>query len=278
MKPLDERKLEYVCPVEGTIARTPTTITKSISRFLAQSRNRNDASNRAEFLKSISEKRGATVPNTVGAEQPLPPSCARADAKTLDRDVQMKYDIAKNEDGPLKRTMRNNANQEHTGKGKRKASVLDEINGEVTAERHSGLAERFTNIESHLAVRYVPSPPHSLLDRIRFLEDHIMELEKSHPPWSALHFNQPNRGWPPPPRTTPIIIPSHLTSHREPNTDNTGQKLTLLADQGKAQARGKGRAAGTSSRAKSSLHRAVMERLEVKKAMDDLAGVSEEPG
>jgi len=40
----------------------------------------------------------------------------------------------------------------------------------------------------------VPSPPVSLLDRVRFIEDHIMRLERDYPPWAALHFNQPNRG------------------------------------------------------------------------------------
>lgn len=40
----------------------------------------------------------------------------------------------------------------------------------------------------------VPSPPQSLMDRIRFLEDHVVKLERDYPPWAALHFNQPNRG------------------------------------------------------------------------------------
>jgi hypothetical protein len=40
----------------------------------------------------------------------------------------------------------------------------------------------------------VPSPPRFLLDRLKFLENHIVRLEKEYPPWAALHFNQPNRG------------------------------------------------------------------------------------
>jgi hypothetical protein len=40
----------------------------------------------------------------------------------------------------------------------------------------------------------VPSPPASLLHRIKFIEDHIMQLEREYPPWAALHFNQPRRG------------------------------------------------------------------------------------
>lgn len=40
----------------------------------------------------------------------------------------------------------------------------------------------------------VPGPPASLIDRVKYLEDHIIKLERDHPPWAALHFNQPNRG------------------------------------------------------------------------------------
>jgi hypothetical protein len=40
----------------------------------------------------------------------------------------------------------------------------------------------------------VPLPPASLLHRIKFIEDHIIQLEREYPPWAALHFNQPRRG------------------------------------------------------------------------------------
>lgn len=40
----------------------------------------------------------------------------------------------------------------------------------------------------------VPSPPRLILDRIKFLEERIISLERDYPPWAALHFNQPNRG------------------------------------------------------------------------------------
>jgi len=119
------------------------------------------------------------------------------------------------------------------------------------------------NLETHLAVRYVPSPPRSLLDRLKFLEDHVMRLEKDYPPWAALHFNQPRRGWPPPPRPTPIVVPSHLTS-----TANSSQ-LQMTATSKSAQS---SQDVNKTKNTKSSLHRAVMERLEVQNAMSDLAG------
>lgn len=95
-------------------------------------------------------------------------TCARADAKTLDRDTQVKYDIAKNEDGPLRRTMRKRSEttlpNPSKGKGKQKiqpAKLDSPIKSEpgndddlLTAQRHPGLDERLSNIETHLAVRY----------------------------------------------------------------------------------------------------------------------------
>ncbi|KAK0487185.1 hypothetical protein IW261DRAFT_1558176 [Armillaria novae-zelandiae] len=137
----------------------PTTLTKSISQYLSRNRARNDASNRAEFLRPPSDT-----------------SCARTDAKTLNRDTQMKYDIAKNEDGPLRRTMKKTVDEEKADEAESPA-----------------LSERIANVETHLAVHYVPSPPASLPARIQFLEQHIIRLEKEYPPWAALHFNQPRR-------------------------------------------------------------------------------------
>lgn len=67
--------------------------------------------------------------------------------------------------------------------------------------------------------------------------------------------------WPPPPRPTPIIVPSHLTS-----TNNHVQLQTTATSKSAQSSQDAGKAKNT----KSSLHRAVMERLEVQKAMSDL--------
>ena len=136
----------------------------------------------------------------------------------------MKYDIAKNEDGPLRRTMKASA-MHGTDPAQPTAPVKDSSHYNRSApsaedfpsvERYPALDERLKNVEKHFAVRYggysvspgclcqatekavtpylVPSPPRSLLDRLKYLEDHIIHLEKEYPPWAALHFNQPNRG------------------------------------------------------------------------------------
>jgi len=230
----------------------------------------------AEKRRKLNESRDAEA-----ASGPIP-SCARTDAKMQNREIQMKYDIAKNEDGPLRKTMKATASEGVDGQHKFIRSLKDgEDPSIVASEHHPGLDDRMRNIETHLAVRYVPSAPRSLLDRLRFLEDHVIHLEKEYPPWAALHFNQPNRGWPPPPRTTPIIVPSHLTSSA-PSMENIATKTTsqapipsasLVADSDVAHGKGK----STSRKHQSSLHRAVMERLEVQNAMSDLAGAKNEP-
>lgn len=120
----------------------------------------------------------------------------------------MKYDIAKNEDGPLRKTMKRTQDGQASQPSAEKA---EQQSPEVTAARYPALDERLRNLETHVAVRYgesrptlftttvltfikVPSPPRSLLDRLKFIEDHLVRLEKDYPPWAALHFNQPHRG------------------------------------------------------------------------------------
>lgn len=205
----------------------------------------------------------------------------------------MKYDIAKNEDGPLRRTLKNDhvtSEQAASGTSQGRGSMATSADSEAAPERYPALDERMRSVETHLAVRYVPSPPRSLLDRLKFLEDHIVRLEKEYPPWAALHFNQPSRGWPPPPRPTPIIVPSHLTSsaaqahgsqptsHRDvpppwPMHDPTAPLGTASGNDAETTDSNTLKTKGKIARnSKSSLHRAVMERLEVQKAMHDLAG------
>ncbi|KAJ7693311.1 hypothetical protein B0H17DRAFT_1059704 [Mycena rosella] len=272
-RPLDDRKLDYVHTPNPS---SQTSITKSISAFLADNRAKNDASNRAEFLHSLAEKR-----KRVDDEVPDVSSCARTDAKPVDRDVQMKYDIAKNSDGPLRRTTRlktkapeapapapatsptsTRPKTKSMARELKKAASPVVVKAEPDAKPpalhlHSGLDQRVGNIETHFSVRYVPAQPDSLLARLQFLEDHIVQLERDYPPWAALHFNQPNRGWPPPPRATPIIVPPHLRS---------GVSAAGAVPPPKVVGGVKTKNTG------SSLQRAVMDQLAMKEARSDLAG------
>jgi len=77
-------------------------------------------------------------------------SCARTDAKTVDRDVMMKFDVAKNEEGPLRRTLK----VEMKNESNRPTDKTSEGDHAVTANRHPGLDERLKNLETHLAMRY----------------------------------------------------------------------------------------------------------------------------
>ena len=78
--------------------------------------------------------------------------------------------------------------------------------------------------------------------------------------------------WPPPPRTTPIIVPPHLrdttstSGSTTPMDSNNPSKFTTSKPKSKPKTK-------SNTKAKSSLHRAVMERLQVQRAMGDL-----EPG
>jgi hypothetical protein len=129
-------------------------INKSISELLARNRARNDASNRAEFLHThrrlhtgeASELR----PSEGESDEVESASCARTDARAVDRDVMMKFDIAKNEDGPLRRTLKVEMKNENN----RPADKTIEGDHSATASRHPGLDERLKNLEIHLAMRY----------------------------------------------------------------------------------------------------------------------------
>jgi hypothetical protein len=162
-RPLGERKTEYIHLSNGAEPQSQTSVsflslrpssrgstvskvTKSISQFLAQNRAKNDASNRTEFLESLAQKRRRLNVDS-DSNEPIP-SCARTDAKYLDQDVQMKYDIAKNEDGPLRRTMKGVTGEQ--GGQKELRALHDEAEG----SQQPATDERVKNIEEHLAVRY----------------------------------------------------------------------------------------------------------------------------
>lgn len=155
---------------------------------MAQNQAKNDASNRAEFLSSLAERRkrqrndeteGGDVTSLDSSEATgsdiggqKAGTCARADAKPIDRDAQMKYDIAKDDWGPLSRSAKAGLPLD---KGNKRSSPLEagatetksninmgttttvikkEVDEDVASARHPGLDERLKNIEDHIAVRF----------------------------------------------------------------------------------------------------------------------------
>ena len=61
----------------------------------------------------------------------------------------MKYDIAKNEDGPLRKTLKTSMES-----GKTSAPPNSSSDNVPTSERYPALDERLKNVETHLAVKY----------------------------------------------------------------------------------------------------------------------------
>jgi len=142
-----------------------------------------------------------------------------------------------------------------------------------------------------ISVLVVPSLPTLLLDKLKCLEEHIVRLEKDYPPWAALHFSQPKSAsisifsssflfiyilsfqWPPPPRLTPIIVPPQMrfcstTSNSGQGSSTTGE--VSVKTQNGAVGSGSGSGMKVKTKTTSSLHRAVLEKLEVQQAMQDL--------
>lgn len=82
----------------------------------------------------------------------------------------MKYDIAKNDEGPLRRTI--NTNVQIPSAGVKRAAPPDTRSSvattsyEPTADRHPGLDERIRNIENHFAVRHGET---SLQDHVGYM-------------------------------------------------------------------------------------------------------------
>ena len=74
----------------------------------------------------------------------------------------MKFDVAKNEGGPLRKTVSTNANSEalEAASGKTGTVKIDDVDDikreeeDISAEKYPGLDERLRNIEEHIAVRY----------------------------------------------------------------------------------------------------------------------------
>ena len=82
--------------------------------------------------------------------------------------------------------------------------------------------------------------------------------------------------WPPPPRPTPVIVPSHLTSNPAPDTSNAAAESSTPSAPNTYSGKAITEVRTTKGRAsRSSLHRAVLEKLEVQRAIEDLKGQGE---
>jgi hypothetical protein len=294
-------------------------INKEISTFLAKNRLRNDASNRSEFLLSLSEKRKHLQElDDPPEDNAAVSSCARTDARVFDRDAQMKYDIAKNDEGPLRRT-KAKKDERHPASSKLNihtespltsdGAIVVPNDQESLPKDHPGVDERLGNIESHLAVRYgktrllydltgqcethlfdssispsyimgaaqVPRGSHcETRERLSSLGSITFQPAKSRCKWLCSSLRQRRllakvlmdiTQWPPPPRATPIIVPPHLRSS-DPDTSST-TKTNVPDQQGSSSSSLPALGNQKGRNTKSSLQRAIIEKLEVQQAMEE---------
>lgn len=169
-------------------------LNRSISKLLSENRARSNKSNTREFIRPRKRRKedasqnmdvdtemisppglGSTTGVTDPSAPPIPNqdteeyfSSARTSTKRVDRETQMRYDIAKNPEGPLGRTMHGKLlspgprSAEGQGSGGVLSKMLKEAllssPGTPIMPRHPGLQERFDGIENHLAIRWSESP------------------------------------------------------------------------------------------------------------------------
>ncbi|KAI8584072.1 hypothetical protein K450DRAFT_221369 [Umbelopsis ramanniana AG] len=220
-----EDRIKRMSPEQVQIRATSSDLRKRIENFIQAKKSEVDASNRTEFMK-----RKDTGESDV--------TCARTDAREIDRSIQMKFDVVNNEDGPLARSLVTSANHVSVGS---------------TVHKGSGAEERLQNLEQHLNIVYKNNSRDSftLFQRMKIIEDTIIQIEQQNPLWAAIHFNQPNRTFPPPPIVN-LITPAESTT--EMATEQKSYTSDAVSPTPQPQLKPTGRA-------NSSLTRAVIEQL-----------------
>ncbi|KAI9284082.1 hypothetical protein BC943DRAFT_326294 [Umbelopsis sp. AD052] len=220
-----EDRIKRMSPEQVQIRATSSDLRKRIETFIQAKKSEVDASNRTEFMK-----RKETGESDV--------TCARTDAREIDRSIQMKFDVVNNEDGPLARSLVTSANHVSVGS---------------TVHKGSGAEERLQNLEQHLNIVYKNNSRDSftLFQRMKIIEDTIIQIEQQNPLWAAIHFNQPNRTFPPPPIVN-LITPAESTTEMATEQKSYTSDAVSLTPQPQLKPTG---------RANSSLTRAVIEQL-----------------
>ncbi|OAQ30489.1 hypothetical protein K457DRAFT_452840 [Linnemannia elongata AG-77] len=184
----DAIKRRRVDDARGMVLENATRdeIEERMIQFMANKREQINESNRQEFIKGRVPHVDPSGTNTDAQDADAEDDgCARVDARKLNRTIQMKLETVKNE-------------------------ALTKTNPKTHAQQSdlsmtsNGLDERLRNIQVHLNLRFAAVPVCTIAERIRIIEDVIIQLERDYPLWSALHFNQPNRVFPPPPSVTTV--------------------------------------------------------------------------
>ncbi|KAJ1832367.1 hypothetical protein LPJ73_008002, partial [Coemansia sp. RSA 2703] len=171
--------------VQSTLTKDQTQ--NMMDDFIDRQRIEIDAINKEEFLIPASGR---------------DTTCARTDAKSTNRGIQIQLDVIRDDRGALERSTT-------TCNG----SSTDAATIDATSIPLGGLEERVENIRDHLCVQFVPESA-DIYRRVNALEDRLMMLEREFPPWSAEHFNQPGRRYAQAPTTTVYrILPAPQQPH-----------------------------------------------------------------
>ena len=170
---------------------------RRIAALIERKQSEIDTSNRDEFLLPAGSAVNPDAPHAEG--------CARIDAADINRSLQIRTQTVTNSFGPQSIQ----AAMDQTSMRKRPR--------EATSTEHdafySGCAERLQNLEDHLnilpgkaCVLYIyilglklgklilladAKTRKSFFERLKCIEDRIMQLERDHPPWAMIHFKRP---------------------------------------------------------------------------------------
>ncbi|KAI8341993.1 hypothetical protein BC941DRAFT_415055 [Chlamydoabsidia padenii] len=253
-------------PEQVQIRASDSQVQQRINTYIQAKQHDVDVSNRTEFLNRPDPK-GEDV------------TCARTDAREINRNIQMKFDIVNNEDGPLARSLVSTAPEQQQEQQQERHQTMATIIDKERNNKHNKqvmtevMEERLGNLESHLNVQFErhSTKPFTWMERISILETTLMDIERKYPTWAAVHFNQPNRTYPPPPPVTlitrPPSLPSKPTSTNdtlplERSTDFVASQVTPQQSQQQNQHTLK-----LVGRSNSSLTRAVLEQIERQKQL-----------
>ncbi|KAJ1969445.1 hypothetical protein H4R35_006140 [Dimargaris xerosporica] len=162
---LKQRKLDMV-----QVQANRDSIDQRIAYFKHLKRHEINESNQQEYFQHAQVD-----------DDPNPISCARVDLSGVNRAIQMKQQVANNEDGPIMRSIA------YDSKRPKDPTVLSD-----SECQHSGLVERVGNLEAHLKIVPNARPKSTLVERIKAVENTIMGLEREFPKQAQRWFQPPD--------------------------------------------------------------------------------------
>ena len=124
---------------------------KKIRSFIEQKQRQNNETNKSEFLMENNE------------------GCARTDTNQISKQTHVIKSRMFNESGPLDKS-----NQENISKNRNKKNKV------IIIDDDNGIDERMKNIEAYLQIPTSKKIPSDVYERLKQLENTIMDWEKNH--------------------------------------------------------------------------------------------------